>query len=155
MSARGRCLAAGLWGLLCCAALLAQVPFLDMPSRRLQRLGEQLALTEAQKRQIIALKRQFEKKHEIELKQLRRDVGRVREALRDAHNRHDHAALKKGQAEAKSLRRAGTRLNEDFERQLLGVLTDSQRQQYAGLHPTPGEAGLLRGDRPPTASKKP
>jgi Spy/CpxP family protein refolding chaperone len=140
MPARGNCallavtLFVGAW----CAPVAAQPSprtdaFRDMPSQLLKDLGRKLELTDEQKTQIVVLKKEFEEKNKAKLKQLRREVQRVRQGIQAARKNNNAAALQKAKSEAKSLRQTGERLQEEFEGKLLNLLSDAQRKQYADV----------------------
>jgi Spy/CpxP family protein refolding chaperone len=118
--------------------------FRDMPSQLLKDLGQKLDLTDEQKAQVVTLKRAFEEKHRAKLKKLRQDVQRVRQSIQSARQDNDAAALKQAKGEAKALRQAGERLQREFEGQLLAVLTDGQRQQYAAFKAAPLETPRVK-----------
>jgi Spy/CpxP family protein refolding chaperone len=108
-------------------------PFQGMTSELLLQLDQKLSLTDDQKEQIVSLKQQFEEKHRDELRGLRERTARISGAMEQARKTNNPAAHRRAQQEIRELRMSAERLRGEFERGLLNILDDDQRQQYETL----------------------
>jgi Spy/CpxP family protein refolding chaperone len=125
--------------------------FQNTQSQLLKDLDQTLSLTDEQKRRIIAIKKEFERENKAALKKLRQEVQAVRQTMQAARKNNDTVALKKARGEAKTLQQAGERLHAEFEKELLALLSDEQKKQYAAFKKTPPATNL----RPKAASASP
>lgn len=108
-------------------------PFQGMTSELLLQLDQKLSLSDDQKEQIVALKHQFEEKHRDDLRMLRERTAQVSRTMEQARKSNNPAIHRRAQQEIRDLRMAAERLRNEFERGLLNILDDDQRQQYEAL----------------------